>query len=228
MESRYFRHHNRPIRRGELMRKDFFFTMMFCFVPFCLMAQNPGARAPFGEDATRASFFGGYSYGRNAGNGFSGWEGQGTFNFTRNLGITADINSASMSPFGFSALGFSASTYQRLTSYLVGPTVTASLGRSSVFGHALFGVAHSSLGGGISVPIIGGISTGITSGTGFAMEFGGGVDIGITRHLAFRAVQVDYLRTQLNTFDAISGGLSTSLDNRQNTFRYSTGIVFRF
>jgi hypothetical protein len=210
------------------MRKDLFLTFIVLFFPLGLIAQNSGANAAFREDATRAAFFGGYSYGRNAGNGFSGWEGQGTFNFTRNLGITADINSASFSPFGFSALGFSAGTYQRLTSYLVGPTVTANLGRSSVFGHALFGIAHSSLGAGISVPIIGGISTGITSGTGFAMVFGGGVDIGLTRHLAFRALQVDYLRTQLNTLDALSGGLSTGLDNRQNTFRYSTGLVLRF
>ena len=120
------------------MRKDLFFTFIVLFFPLGLMAQHPGATAPFREDVTRAAFFGGYSYGRNAGNGFSGWEGQGTFNFTRNLGITADINSGSLSPFGFSALGFSAGTYQRLTSYLVGPTVTANLGRSSVFGHALF------------------------------------------------------------------------------------------
>lgn len=210
------------------MRKDLFFVFLILFSPLSLMAQYPGARPSFGEEATRASFFGGYSYGRNAGNGFSGWEGQGTFNFTRNLGITADVNSASMSPFGFSALGFSAGTNQRLTSYLVGPTVTANLGRNAVFAHALFGIARSSLGAGFSVPIIGGISTGITSGTGFAMEFGGGVDIGITRHLAFRAVQIDYLRTQLNTLDALSSGLSTSLDNRQNTMRYSTGIVLRF
>ncbi len=60
------------------------------------------------------------------------------------------------------------------------------------------------------------------------MAFGGGVDIGVTRHLAFRAVQVDYLRTRLNTLDALSSGLSTSSDNRQNTFRYSTGLVLRF
>jgi hypothetical protein len=68
------------------MRKDLLFTFIVLFFPLSLMAQYPGARAPFGEDATRASFFGGYSYGRNADNGFSGWEGQGTFNFTRNLG----------------------------------------------------------------------------------------------------------------------------------------------
>ena len=60
------------------------------------------------------------------------------------------------------------------------------------------------------------------------MAFGGGVDIGLTRHLAIRAVQVDYIRTQFNSIDALTTGLSSSLGNRQNNFRYSTGIVFRF
>jgi hypothetical protein len=39
---------------------------------------------------------------------------------------------------------------------------------------------------------------------------------------------VDYLRTQFNATDALTTGLSSSLGNRQNSFRYSTGIVFRF
>jgi hypothetical protein len=38
---------------------------------------------------------------------------------------------------------------------------------------------------------------------------------------------VDYLRTQFNATDALTTGLS-SLGNRQNSFRYSSGIVFRF
>ena len=197
-------------------------------LPIGLMAQSSRARVAVGENETRATIFGGYSYLRNASNGFSGWEGQGTFNFTRSLGITADVSGASLSPFGFSALGFSAGTYQRLNNYLFGPTVTAHLGRSSVFAHALFGEAHSSLGAGVTLPIIGGISTGITSANAFAMAFGGGVDIGLTRHFAIRAMQVDYLRTQFNTVDALTTGLSSSLGNRQNSFRYSTGIVFRF
>jgi hypothetical protein len=60
------------------------------------------------------------------------------------------------------------------------------------------------------------------------MAFGGGVDIGVSRHLAIRAIQVDYLRTQFNAADALATGFSTSLNNYQNSFRYSAGIVFRF
>jgi hypothetical protein len=39
---------------------------------------------------------------------------------------------------------------------------------------------------------------------------------------------VNYLRTQFNATDALTTGLSSSLGNRQNSFRHSTGIVFRF
>lgn len=193
-----------------------------------LVAQIGGARPAGSEIGTHATIFGGYSYLRNASNGVSGWEGQGTYNFIRNLGITADVSGASLTPLGFSVLGFSAGTYQHVNNYLFGPTVTTNLGRSSVFAHALFGEARSSLGAGVSLPIIGGISTNLTSAGAFAMAFGGGVDFGLTRHLAIRAVQVDYLRTQFNATDALTTGLSSSLSNRQNSFRYSTGIVFRF
>ncbi|MGH9501643.1 MAG: hypothetical protein ACRD20_02200 [Terriglobales bacterium] len=210
------------------MRKFGILVAVILSLPLALAAQGGGAMGAGSENATRATFFGGYSYLRNASNGFNGWEGQGTFNFNRYLGVTADVSGSSLTPFSFSALGGSASTYQHLTSYLFGPTVTAGLGRSAVFAHALFGEAHSSLGAGVNIPIIGGISTGLTSANAFAMAFGGGLDIGLTRHIALRAVQVDYLRTQFNSIDALTTGLSSSLGNRQNSFRYSAGIVFRF
>jgi hypothetical protein len=211
------------------MRKSVILAFIISFLPSMLIAQiGSGARPAGSEIDARATIFGGYSYLRNNSNGFGGWEGQGTFNFNRYLGVTADVSGISGTPFGFSALGFSAGTYQRLNNYLFGPTITANLGRSAVFVHALFGEAHSSLGAGIGIPIIGGISTGITSANAFAMAFGGGIDIGLTRHLAIRAVQVDYLRTQFNATDALTTGLSSSLGNRQNSVRYSSGIVFRF
>src|SRR5580704_12410655 len=210
------------------MRICVILTSIILFLPSMLVAQIGGARPAGSENATRATIFGGYSYLRNNNTGYNGWEGQGTFNFKRYLGITADVSGASVSPFSFSALGFSAGTYQHLNNYLFGPTITASAGRSSIFAHALFGEARSSLGGGVGIPIIGGISTGITSANAFTMVFGGGVDIGLTRHLAIRAVHVDYLRTQFNATDALTTGLSSSLGNRQNSFRYSSGIVFRF
>jgi hypothetical protein len=210
------------------MHKCGILASIMVFLPSMIVAQIGGARPAGSESETRATIFGGYSYLRNNSNGFSGWEGQGTFNLNRYLGVTADVSGARVTPFSFSALGFSAGTYQHLNNYLFGPTVTATVGRSAVFAHALFGEARASLGAGVGIPIIGGISTGITSANAFAMAFGGGVDIGLTRHLAIRAVQVDYLRTQFNATDALTTGLSSSLGNRQNSFRFSSGIVFRF
>jgi len=210
------------------MHKCRILASIMVFLPSMLVAQIGGARPAGSESETRATIFGGYSYLRNNSNGFSGWEGQGTFNLNRYLGVTADVSGARVTPFSFSALGFSAGTYQHLNNYLFGPTVTATVGRSAVFAHALFGEARASLGAGVGIPIIGGISTDITSANAFAMAFGGGVDIGLTRHLTIRAVQVDYLRTQFNATDALTTGLSSSLGNRQNSFRFSSGIVFRF
>jgi hypothetical protein len=127
---------------GEIeMRKCGILTFIILFLPSMLVSQIGGARPAGTENETRATIFGGYSYLRNNTNGFNGWEGQGTFNFNRYLGVTADVSGASLTPFSFSALGFSAGAYQHLNNYLFGPTVTANLGRSAVFAHALFGEA---------------------------------------------------------------------------------------
>jgi peptidoglycan-associated lipoprotein len=191
------------------------------------MAQS-GASGAVSDGGPRVTAFGGYNYFHNGGEGFNGWEGQGTFNFTPHLGVTADIAGDYRNLISVSLLGVNASANQRFYTYLFGPTVTGNFGRASVFGHALFGEAHSSLGAGISLPIIGGISTGLTSANAFAMAFGGGVDIGLTRHLAIRAFQADYLRTQFSSTDALITGLSTNLNGGQNSYRASAGIVFRF
>lgn len=60
------------------------------------------------------------------------------------------------------------------------------------------------------------------------MAFGGGVDIGLSRHFAIRAAQIDLIRTNFNTTDALAFGLSTNTNNHQNSFRYSGGVVWRF
>lgn len=210
------------------MRKRVILASLILLLPIMLFAQSGSPNPAYSDKATRATIFGGYSYLRNNSNGFNGWDGQGTFNFNRYLGVTADVSGNYRNPYSIGISGFSASTYQHLYTYLFGPTVTANFGKNAVFAHALFGQAHSSLGAGVNIPIIGGISTGITSANAFAMEFGGGVDIGLTKHLAIRVAQVDFLSTQFSTTDALTTGLSSSTGNRQNSFRYSGGIVFRF
>lgn len=163
----------------------------------------------------------------NLGGNLNGWEGQGTFNFTRHFGVTADFSGNSKQLAGFSALGFSAGTQQHMYNMLFGPTVTGYFGKSSVFGHALFGAAHSSLNAGVSVPILGGISAPLDSSNAFAMAFGGGIDIGLSRHFAIRAAQVDLIRTNFNTLKSLTG-LNTGTSTNQNNFRYSGGLVWRF
>jgi hypothetical protein len=181
------------------------------------------------QDAPKAEVFGGYSYLRNSGNSFNGWEGQATANLNRHFGVTADISgnyrNQSLNIF---QTGLTGSANQRLYNFLFGPTVTGRFGNHSVFAHALFGAAHSTLRSGVTIPIVGGISTDVNNATAFAMALGGGFDLGISPHFAIRPVQVDYLYTKFDPFDALAGGLSSSTSGHQNTFRYSAGVVFRF
>jgi len=205
------------------------------------------AQSELNEPATRGTVFGGYSLlhtnnslgnlgsglgslGSGLGsNNLNGWEGQGTFNFNRHFGVTADFSGNSHQLAGFSALGFSVGTQQHMYNMLFGPTVTGYFGKSSVFGHALFGLAHSSLSAGASVPILGGLSAPISSGNAFAMAFGGGFDFGVSRHFAIRAAQVDFVRTNFNSLDSLTSGLTSGIgSNNQNSFRFSTGVIWRF
>jgi hypothetical protein len=181
------------------------------------------------QESPKAEVFGGYSYLRSNSNSFNGWEGQGTAFLTPNFGVTADVSGSyrntSLSAFG-TDLGGSAK--QHLYNFLFGPTVAARFGTHSVFGHALFGAARSGLNAGVSIPIIGGFSTDVNNATAFAMALGGGVDLGVSPHFAIRPVQIDYVYTRFNSLDALAGGLSTSANGHQNSFRYSAGVVFRF
>lgn len=194
------------------------------------------------SDAPKAVIFGGYTYlnnsnslsslgstiANNSSDHFNGWDGQFTYNFVHHLGLTADINGNYRTPIGFSTLGFTAGTTQSLYNFLFGPTVSTDFGRLGLFGHALFGESVSRLSAGVSVPIIGGLTTSVSSANAFAMAFGGGVDIGLTRHISIRAGQFDYLRTQFSPTEALASGLSSSSSGRQNSFRYSGGIILRF
>ena len=61
----------------------------------------------------------------------------------------------------------------------------------------------------------------VTSHTGFAMMAGGGLDIKLSKHIAFRPIGADYYLTRL------SSNLTGGVTNRNN-FRYSAGVTFLF
>jgi hypothetical protein len=81
----------------------------------------------------------------------------------------------------------------------------------SFFGHALVGEADGFWG---LYPQTGGAGT---SASSLAVQAGGGIDFRVSRHLDVRAVQADYVRTQL----------PNSLSNAQNSLRLGVGIVLR-
>jgi peptidoglycan-associated lipoprotein len=80
------------------------------------------------------------------------------------------------------------------------------------FAQVLLGGAHAS---GTLAPQNSGLGG---SGNAFAFTAGAGLDIGLTRHLAIRAVDLDYYLTRFDN----------GVNQRQNNLKVSAGVIFRF
>ena len=104
-----------------------------------------------------------------------------------------------------------ATIYGNMQTYLFGPRLNLRRFDHFVpFAEVLFGAARGSQ-----------QMTGDSSQTAFAMAVGGGVDVVLTKYVAWRFFQADYLMTNF------SGSL-LSPDGRQNNFRIGTGVVLRW
>ncbi len=107
--------------------------------------------------------------------------------------------------------------------YLFGPRFSYRHGRVTPFAQALFGVTHAS-----SVKISGCTGTPACTPLGsenaFATAIGAGFDIRITRHVALRLIQGDFLLTRFRN-PLSAGGTDRGW---QKNVRLSTGVVFRF
>ena len=62
--------------------------------------------------------------------------------------------------------------------------------------------------------------------TNFAQNVGIGLDVNVTRRLAIRPFELDYLVMEQPIFDPSTGTNDASFTEK--SFRYSGGIVFRF
>lgn len=85
-------------------------------------------------------------------------------------------------------------------------------GKYEMFGQALAGEAF---GFNSIFPATAGVAS---SQFGLAVKAGGGMNIALARHLALRACEVDWVRTQL----------ANASDNAQNNLQAGAGLVFRF
>jgi hypothetical protein len=131
----------------------------------------------------------------------------------RGFGIAANIAGTQIGDAANSGVGLSMVTATfgpRYTWYR--PLGGARKKSLAIFGQGLIGEAH---GFNSYFPTVAGSLTDYNS---FALQVGGGVDIGLSRHFAVRAFQADWIRTQF----------PNSTTNIQNTFRIGAGIVLRF
>jgi hypothetical protein len=128
----------------------------------------------------------------------NGASGQLEFNAIPWLGVVGDLGGYAVARNGF------ATTHQ--ISYLAGPRVNFRGGRVTPFAQVLLGAMWAS-----DAIVLG-------SKFAFATAAGGGIDVRVSRHFAVRPVQAEYFLTKFPDGD----------NNRQNNFRYSAGIVFRF
>ena len=162
------------------------------------------------EQPSRLELYGGYDFVRfnanprisgvppSESNSANGGSVQADYNPTNWLGLVADFSGYVVARQGFS------NTHQ--VSYLFGPRIRLRRGRFTPFVQVLPGRAWA--------------EDGITLGTvsAFAMTAGGGVDVRVSRHVSIRLIQAEYFLTRF----------SDGNNNRQNNFRFGTGIIFRF
>ena len=128
--------------------------------------------------------------------------------FYHGLGIVADIAGSHASNIGTGGVG------PGLVTATFGPryTWTPARSRISLFGQGLIGEAN----GFDSVfPSPSGVNS---STNGLALLIGGGVNVTMTRHLALRGLDADWLRTEL----------PNGSSNIQNNLRLGAGVVLRF
>lgn len=172
---------------------------MHRFIGFALLFGMFSLVAVAQESAPKAEFFGGYQYTRfDGGLNANGWNTALTGNLNHWFGVAADFSGAYKSQSGVSFNNYT---------YTFGPVVSLRHSETfTPFAHFLAGGFHSSAASG---SLSG-------SGSGFAMMFGGGVDVKATQRVAVRAIQFDWLSLHSN-------GAS---DN--NNMRISTGLLFRY
>jgi outer membrane protein OmpA-like peptidoglycan-associated protein len=189
--------------------------------PFAALAAKPAPDSTVvGRLLPRYETAGMYSY-LNFGPGdpFSNFNSHGatgsfTYNASNWLGLTGELGEYSyqrdISPFTGGTPANSQATGD-ITTYLFGPRLNLRRFDYFVpFGEFLVGGAHANF-----------QLTGDKSQSTFAMAVGGGVDVVLTRNIAWRFAQIDYLLT--NFSGPALGGMS-----RQNNVRLGTGVVLRW
>lgn len=159
----------------------------------------------------------------------NGGGGAFVYNVTSLFGIKADFQGyaagTGISTYLKDHYGYAGSASGNGFTYLFGPQIKKHSGKFQPFGEGLFGAIHTNGYATLLKCIENNGCSGISgngNNNGFAMEFGGGLDIPISQHVQIRPVEVDYLYTHIgaNHIANYSAGW--------NNFKYVGGVNFTF
>jgi hypothetical protein len=153
-------------------------------------------------DAVRANIVPGSNFWMQGGS--AQFHGQ----FWHGLGVVADVGAFHTGNEHGTGVGLD------LVTATFGPRYTQSLAhhRYALFGQALAGETH---GFNSAFPAAAGV---VSSTNGLALQVGGGMNLQFSRHIAIRAIEADWLRTQLP--NATTGV--------ENNLHLGSGLVFKF
>lgn len=194
--------------------------LLMCSIAGCAFAQ----RAEISVDGSLLVFYPAKTL--TGARNLYGGGGSFVYNFRRHIGLKSEFQGYLSSTADFTVTANpptipasgTFSSHMNMFTYLFGPQLSFPVPHSNVriYGEALFGGAYTNVYTNFfKAASITGVSA---SNNGFAMAFGGGVDLGISQHVAFRPVQLDYLRTRYQW--------QTLGINHQNNIRYEAGLVF--
>jgi len=164
---------------------------------------------------------------------FNGGGGAFQYNFTRIFGIKADlqgygstswtktVTTPIVTPHGTIPAGSFTSNGNQFT-WMFGPVIRIPAHKVTLFGEVLFGGSNTNAYGSLEKAIDNAGGTIQVTGTQhpFTMVAGGGLDINVSKVVALRLAEVDYVLTRY------SNPLTNT--NNQNNFRYLAGIIFKF
>jgi outer membrane immunogenic protein len=166
----------------------------------------PAAEVGFSYSYTRVNPGGALSS-ANANGGY----GYVEYNFNRVVGLVADLGANYVGNAG--GVQLQNTTFQ----YLFGPRFNWRMSRFTPYVQTLVGGQRfsSGLDPSSSTPRL------ASAQNNFAAAIGGGIDYNLTKHIALKPIQVEYLVAEVSP----SG---RNLNFVQNNLRYSAGVVFRF
>ncbi len=154
----------------------------------------------------------------------NGWNASLAYNPTKWLGFVGDfsghygsIDSTVSIPGQSATIGLKTHVH----TLLFGPQFSARHDSYTAFARVLVGAAILDQ----SISVLGISASGGQSG--FAFAAGGGFDVKINDRISWRAVQADYIRMRFGEPKLIINGQKLSDATSINTFRISSGFVFR-